>query len=290
MENSRNARPPAQGVYYENYLVRSYETGPDGRACPAALCRYIEDMAGAHASLLGSGLQDLLAQGCTWVLSRLRVRFFRRPAYREEVFGETWPTGIDRLLALRDFLIRDREDRILAAGNSAWLIIDLEKRRPQRPGPFVEKFFINPRRALNLAGGGAENGEVSAPRLEYPGGGEKTAGLRVPYSALDLNNHVNNVNYITWALDALGPEFRGGGEIADLGVNFLSECRCGENIQIHTVERPGPPDIAGTGQTGALETVVSQKITRRAPETKPETPGDPEAPVCLVESRFQKTG
>ena len=44
---------------------------------------------------------------------------------------ETWPSGIDRLFAIRDFRMVAGEEVLLRA-TSEWMVIDVNRRRPVR--------------------------------------------------------------------------------------------------------------------------------------------------------------
>jgi len=49
---------------------------------------------------------------------------------------KTWLTGTGRLFALRHFSIANLKGDILGTAKSAWLVLDLKSRRPQRLSPY----------------------------------------------------------------------------------------------------------------------------------------------------------
>ena len=55
------------------FTVRSYEAGIAGHVTLPSLCNYMQEAAGVNAARLGWGIQDLQAEGLTWMLSRLHV-------------------------------------------------------------------------------------------------------------------------------------------------------------------------------------------------------------------------
>ena len=57
---------------------------------------------------------------------------------------------------------------------------------------------------------------------------EKTFHVR--YDDLDINNHVNNTVYISWALEALDYKYRTTHNISDLDIYFKHEISYGEDI------------------------------------------------------------
>ena len=208
------------------YEVRAYEADVSGRASLPSLCRYLEDAAGRNAVELGFGMEELSRQNCTWVLSRLHFEITRRPSLNRPVAVQTWPAGTDRLFALREFRLFDEEENFLMTASSAWMILDLERRRPLRPQPFFDNIPLPER----------DEDPLVPEKLDPPGNGEKTGSLAVPFSSLDINNHVNNVAYLNWALDHLKQGFLQQNRIIRGDINYLAEAFQGDNLDIFQSE------------------------------------------------------
>ncbi len=66
------------------------------------------------------------------------------------------------------------------------------------------------------------------PAEEY----EKVGTLRVPFSALDFNGHVNNTEYVRWALDAVHQRFPDLPEIRSAQITYTAEVFEGEEIEL----------------------------------------------------------
>src|SRR5512136_2711812 len=116
-------------VWSETFPVRLIEIDAHGTLAVGALCDYLQEAAGNHAGSLGLSVASLMERHLTWVLSRLRLRIERQPAAGERLEVRTWPTGVERLFALRDFEVLDEQGHRVAAAVSAWLIIDTAARR-----------------------------------------------------------------------------------------------------------------------------------------------------------------
>src|SRR5512136_1438306 len=126
-------------MWSESFRVRASETDARGRASIPAICNWLQEVAGNHATALDWAVDQLTAQGMTWVLSRLRLVLARAPRWREEVRVTTWPGGVQRAWAFREFQITGREGEELGRGTSAWLLLKLATRRPVRPPAPVEE-------------------------------------------------------------------------------------------------------------------------------------------------------
>ena len=91
------------------WQIRTYECGPDGLVSLPTICNYLQEAASLNAEALKFSKSDFDAAGAniSWVLTRLKVRMERFPAWEERVHVATWPRGGRRIVAWRDFLLTD---------------------------------------------------------------------------------------------------------------------------------------------------------------------------------------
>ncbi len=129
------------------------------------------------------------------------------------------------MFAYRDFLFMDEQEVPIGAASSGWLMLDAEKRRPQRPTELKEKNHLFPEeRALDRR-------PLKIQTLSEP---EKGPSFPVRYSDLDLYNHVNNAKYIQWILDSYPEEMNREYEVTTFEINFVSEAKMGDEVAIYT--------------------------------------------------------
>ena len=172
----------APNVWEQTYTPRSYEVDAGGRLSVIALCNVMQDAASGHARALGVSVQHLLTEGRTWVLSRMALQIGRLPEVHQPIRVRTWPSGGSGLFALRDFLIAGQDRTVVAAGVSAWLVIDVATRRPLRIAPFLAK--LRPVDAGHVLDSRLDKLPVSLPP-------DHEQRLQVRYRDLDINRHVN---------------------------------------------------------------------------------------------------
>ncbi len=220
----------APAVWTDEYRVRAYEVGADGRATLPAVCNWLQETAGNHATALGWAVDSLQAQGRTWMLVRLHLRLGELPGWRDEVRVTTWPAGVHRLFALREFRIDGGDGRELGIATTGWVLLDLAAHRPVRALAEVEAIARNaPGRVLDDPFG-------RLPETENP---DSETAVEVRFADLDMNHHANNVSVISWALEALPEEVVLGAACTELEVDFRSEARHGEAIGVRAQREPG---------------------------------------------------
>jgi medium-chain acyl-[acyl-carrier-protein] hydrolase len=222
------------------FTVHSFDADAFGLLSPAALAGYLQEAAGRSAETLGFGITALQAKGLAWVLARQQVALDVPIRRSDELTVETWPSGLDRLAALRDFrLLRGGAE--VGRALTSWFVMDLASRRPSRPDR-----LLPPERHAQTAH------VLALPASPLPALGAPAMERRfqVRYADIDANRHVTNASYISWALEAVEePEWRTH-RLASLDVQFLAEATHG-----HYVRSRSAPD----GDGARLHAVVREE-------------------------------
>jgi acyl-ACP thioesterase len=223
-----------------SFPVHTYEVDAFGTLEVPALSGYLQEVAGLHAAELGVGLDALRARGMTWVLARQRIEVPLAVALGDTLEIETWPTGIDRLAATRDFVVRRGDGAEAARASTQWFVLELATRRPVRPGD-----VLDPRFPRALLPGVAP---LAAGRLPAPPSWDVEKRFHVRYADIDVNLHVTNASYVTWAIEAAPVELWRARRLAAVEVHYLAEglhgkavlsrlARTGERTCAHAIVR-----------------------------------------------------
>jgi acyl-ACP thioesterase len=227
--NCDPANPKGMGIvniWQETAPVRFGAIDRSDKLTLDAVFRFFQEAAICHAENLGVGRQDMARTGQVWILSRMSVLVKRRPEYCETITVRSWPRGGERLFAMRNFDIRDKDDIAVVSARSAWLIVDLEKRRPLRPQAVMDNLPQNE----GLESLAPEDNGTAA--LEERKDLQKTAERKALYTDIDYNGHVNNVRYIEWIEDTLDPQLLEKAEKIRMDINYLNEVMAGETAEI----------------------------------------------------------
>jgi acyl-ACP thioesterase len=136
---------------------------------------------------------------------------------------QTWPRGVEGLLAMREFLVLDRTGARLGGASSQWFVVDTETRKPVPPvfSPEVIS-LINPSRAL----------DELPEKIIVPEPLSFSYAARARYNDLDMYRHVNNTRYIEWILNAFPEETFRWFFVHSFLIEFLAEVHTGEEIQL----------------------------------------------------------
>lgn len=216
MDTSRKTPAVAlePNVWKETYQIRTYEVDCRNRLSILSMFNFMQDAASKHAQALGVSVRRLLSENYTWLLSRLKIKIASYPDINDRIQIATWPSGTQRLFALRDFELRNGSDQVIAEAVSAWLVIDVQRRRPVRILPFVDR--LKP----------LEGHHVLPDTLDkLPGLKNRTYEKEfiARYGDLDVNQHVNNVSFVEWVVEGVPSSLLNTSALAQLEINFLAE-------------------------------------------------------------------
>ena len=220
-------------VKEEKFRIRTYECSVDGSIKIFSLMQYLQEIASLHAGQLGLGFDRLSEMNGYWVLSNIRIEISRLPGREDEVTLKTWPSGYSRTIATREFIGKDQNGFELFRAGSHWMVLNKKTNR-------LKNLF---KLDLNLPKTGVKALPDKLKRLEPEGDYQVEAvrepPVRVPYSSIDLNGHVNNTEYVRWGIDALRRAFKINNKIRCLQATYLSEVFEGDKLDLLTTSKTG---------------------------------------------------
>ncbi len=233
-----------------DYRINIYECSVNGLLSVYGLLNFMQNSAATHADSLGFGKEHLNAANNFWALSRMLIRVHRVPANGETITVHTWPAGMDRILARRDFEIMDSQQQIIVSATTSWAVVDLKTRRPVNPADAVGKFS-----------------QLDSPRSMQVNAGKVTGDSKDLFSTyehitrpgeLDVNHHINNANFVKWAIDSFPVSWISENVLDELEANYLSESVCDQHLTIKTYK----PDDQGKFLTIITRQEDSREIFR----------------------------
>ena len=212
-------------IWREKVDVRFGDVDRSDRLTLGSIFSFFQEAAISHAADLGVGRDAMSSTGQGWILSRISIFIERRPGYGETIQVSSWPRRWEKLLAMRDYEIRDSSNKPVVRGRGGWLVLDIEKRRPLRAQAVMEDLPPNEGIDAFPAGpAGLNPQEDLSKKMER-------AAL---YSDIDYYGHANNARYIQWIQDATDAEILTNADQIRLDINYLSEVLPGDTVEIWT--------------------------------------------------------
>lgn len=227
--------------------VEPFHTDFTGHITLGVLGNQLLNCAGEHATRRGFGMTQLQNQGYTWVLSRLALELVDRPKQYEPYTVQTWIESVNRLFTMRCFAILDAEGQPLGYARSIWAMIHRQTRRPVdlttlQTGSIADYACPNPCPI-------GKPGHIKALDADA----RPVEEVRVRYSDIDTNGHVNSIRYLDHVLDLFPLDCYRRQRISRVEIAYLAESHYGDRLTLH---------CADLGATGLLDnTSVAQQTT-----------------------------
>lgn len=222
-------------MYSFSSRVRYSECDDTGRLSLVSMINYLQDCSTFQSAELGEGLEGLARRGMAWVLANWMIEVDRLPAFGETIVAYTWCYEMSRAHALRNFRLTDGEGRLLVRADSQWFVYDAERAHATRV-PEDQRVYLSDEPRLDMA---------PLPHRLRPSHDASPAPERtVKRRDLDTNHHVNNANYVRFAVDALEElgisapvgalqvQYRSMAFLGDVVRPLASPCEGGWDVQL----------------------------------------------------------
>jgi len=227
-------------MYSFNSRVRFSETDPDKKLSITGLMNYLQDCSIFQSEDVGAGFSYMDQTKKSWLLSAWNVEVLRRPDVAEEITICTWPYDFKGIYGLRNFAIKDAEGNYLVKADSCWFLTSMETGRPVKPtaediAPYPT---VEPRIEMD-----------ELPRkIALPAEMTEVGRLSVMKHHLDVNLHVNNVQYVDIACEVL-PE---SCEICGIRAEYKKAAVLGDEIVLKCAEEDGTYLISLCAEDGSV--------------------------------------
>ncbi len=204
----------------EEYEIKSFEVNSKSEIKPFVLMQHLEDAAYIHAEKYGFGYSDTYPNGYGWFVTKYHIKFDRLPKAWESIKISTWPCLSKGVQCRRDFEVFNDSDERIGSIASSWALIDLEAKR-----------IVNPFKTLNFPELYEEyTMETNFPKIEAVTDVDYEKKFEIRFDDIDLNNHVNNANYVAWATETMPYEFLNQNSIREMEIYYKKEATYGVTI------------------------------------------------------------
>lgn len=224
---------------------KATECGIGDKLYCSSLIGDLQEASERSSNTLGYGTDFLKENSICWIILKMRLHFTELPSWHETFRIRTWATNLEKFYYGRDFEIFSSDGRLIGQATSTWILADwnthrpvIAQKRPELPPPTIQ----DPRLVFG------EN----CPKLRFPnridvaGDTEKPVIIKyADYNELDRNRHVNNSRYTAWAYDALYKNGYDVSLIEDLIINYNSEVKAGEKVELFICNEEGKVCVYG---------------------------------------------
>ncbi len=181
------------------------------------------DMATLHGNEMGVSSLDLAKHNLFWVVTRSKIKFFRRPHMLEEYTLRTWPTTPELLRSLRFCSFID-EQGVFAQGKTEWIMLNKDNFRPSKTsGVYPDRLKFSDKTILD---------EPWEKIVDDFSTFDKEYIYTVKSTDIDLSNHMNNVAYIRALFSTFSTKQIENMDIKEMELHYKSQCFEGDSLAL----------------------------------------------------------
>lgn len=204
--------------FEESFTVRAYSVDANKCIQVPELMRLMHETAMQHVLQLELSVWDLEPLQLAWVLTQINVKIHKLPQLGERISVVTHPSGFERIRTYRDYRVYNEEGELLASAVSVWFLMDTRSRRLASVPPKIKERIVS---ILSQLDDFLPKPETRPQPLVSP---SHERHYQVGYHELDFNNHLNNIYYAQWLLDAIPGAFQQKHLLEELTIFYKSEC------------------------------------------------------------------
>jgi len=128
-------------IYTHEFVVSEGTLDENGHANNVAYVQWMQDIAVLHSRDAGC-TRATQAGGATWVVRSHQIEYFHPALLGDTLSVLTWVVNFRRAISLRRYkFIRQKDNRVLAKGETNWVFVDAKTGRPITIPEEVRKTF-----------------------------------------------------------------------------------------------------------------------------------------------------
>lgn len=209
-------------IYSEIFSVTLPDVGENNGLTNKGILRMLQEIACHHSETAGFGVNDSSSTGFAWLLLNWKLQVFSRPVWNAKLKINTWSSKHTLIAFYRDFEILDENDNLVAIATSKWVLFDFNKNGIAKLTDELESRYTH-----------VDKHVFDAPmneKLKEPENSELVSSYTVCRRDIDTNHHVNNLNYLDFAYEAIPEDIFFNSDLKNVEIMYKHETKLGETL------------------------------------------------------------
>ena len=178
-----------------NYQPILEDYKKNGEMKLSSILKILENSGNKHSDTAGDAILEGTSNGKAWVLTDWYIEILSYPKYGDKVLAKTWSELVKNpLVCTRDFELYCNGN-LSVIGTTKWIQLDLERNRPCKiEAELIAKYQPEDKQTF---------ADTKLPRIPVPEFYENEVKIMTRRADIDFNDHVHNLIYLDYALEAL---------------------------------------------------------------------------------------
>jgi acyl-ACP thioesterase len=215
-------------IYSKQIKINYFDCDINNVLKLSSAMRLMQQTSSEQMEVLGFSPEKLYGENMVFLLSKTCLKVHRMPQCTEQVEISTAPIQTQGVRFFREFTMDSRDGERLLSALTLWVLVDPHSHKIIRPNKFPYSLEFEQSMLRGAIG------DQSVPKAPEQHEGQTVMQIPIRYSHLDLNRHVNNAVYGDFVCDALPYDKLVAQGLDTFILNFKSEARPGEVLDIVT--------------------------------------------------------
>ena len=210
-------------IFENKYKVGIKHITLGNKVTNKALLSFMENLACLHSDKVGYGILDIPRTKLVWLLLDWRLKVIKRPDYGEELLVKTWSKGMEKCYAYREFEVYNEKDELVAIATSKWVLMNIEKGSIERANNIIDSAYEKEEKEV------ISKEEIA--KLKEPEDCISKIDYMPRKTDMDINGHLNNLNYLDIAYEAIPLEIQDVQQLENVRITYKKETKPGEKVK-----------------------------------------------------------
>lgn len=210
------------GFYNIDIRVRYEDVDKNNNLTMRGFLKYLLEATTSHSAAVGYGLNDIPNTHLTWLILDWKLKVNRYPHTGEAIHIRTWASFCKKIYSIRDYEVLDNAGNRIAICSSKWIPINTVDHSIIKITPELMEAYG----PIDISVFNSDIEKLVEPKVDCLN--------RFDYSImrrdLDTNKHVNNLNYLDFALETLPEDVYEHIQFENLSVMYKKQCLYGDKI------------------------------------------------------------
>lgn len=215
----------------------------EGKVPLHEILNYLQDCSTAQSEALGVGIEYMKEKNKAWVLLANKVQIFIQPRLGDEIEVGTCPVDFGKVMATRQFFIKDSQGNFMVKAESIWSLIDITQRMPIR---------IQAEDTNKYTQDIAFDSINTSRKIRFNSPKEQIGEWLVKGFDIDTNGHVNNANYLRTIYDYIPKDL----DYNQIEIVYNKEAMLGEKVLCSKYNEEGAKGFSLESEDGELHAQI----------------------------------
>ena len=212
-------------IFEQQFKIGIREIGMKNEISNYGVLSFLQDIATMHSDTAHYGVKDVFTRKQAWLLMDWQLEVKNRPPFNEDVFVKTYAVSMGKpsFHCYRNFELYNKNNELFATATSKWVLYDFNTNRIVRIDNEIMDLFKTESDSYNSEGKLTKLKELSSyTNIFY---------YEINKFDIDVNKHVNNLNYLKIAYEALPDDVFFGDEPNNVRIMYKKEIKLGDRVK-----------------------------------------------------------